>query len=136
MESMPMEMTPEVGGILAVITGVFLLVILVTYILGSLCVANIAKKLGMSFGLSFIMALIPIVNYVLMAQMAKKPLWWAILMLIPFVNIIILILVWMAISENMGKPSWWGVIIILVPIVNLVFFLMLTFAPAPVAKKA
>ncbi|MBI5778517.1 MAG: hypothetical protein HZA49_03565 [Planctomycetes bacterium] len=140
MEPMPMEMTPDqaaaVGGIVALISGVLLLVFLVAYILGSLCVANIAKKLGMSFGLSFIMAIIPIVNYVLMAQMAKKPLWWVILMLIPFVNIIVLILVWMAIAENMGKPSWWGVIIILVPIVNLVFFLMLTFAPAPVAKKA
>jgi len=140
MEPMPMEMTPDqaaaVGGIVALISGIFLLVFLVFYILGCLCVANIAKKLGMSFGLSFIMALIPIANMVLLAQMAKKPIWWVILMLIPLVNLIIFIIIWMAIAENMGKPSWWGVIITLVPVVGLIFFLMLTFAPAPAAKKA
>ena len=113
--------------------GIFLVVFLVFSVIGGLCVANIAKKLGMSFWTSFIMAIIPIANMVLLAQMAKKPLWWVILMLIPFVNIIILILVWMAIAERMGKPSWWGVMIILVPIANIVFFLMLTFADDPKA---
>ncbi len=127
----PDQMEMVGGGILAVIGGIFLLVSLVFYLLGCLGVANIAKKLGMSFWGSFVMALIPIANLILLAQMARKPIWWIILMLIPLVNIIIFILVWMAISGNMNKPSWWGVIIILVPLVGLIFFLMLVFAEAP-----
>jgi hypothetical protein len=133
-------MTPEQmqmmgGGILAVLGGIFLLVILVFSVIGGLCVANIAKKLGMSFWTSFIMAIIPIANMVLLAQMARKPIWWIVLMLIPLVNIVIFIIVWMAIAENMGKPSWWGVMLF-IPIVGLVFFLMLVFADAPKAVPA
>ena len=122
-------MATLIGGI--IILGVFL----VFYLVGCLCVANIAKKLGMSFWNSFIMAIIPIANMVLLAQMAKKPLWWVILMLIPIVNLIIFIIVWMAIAENMGKPSWWGVMLI-VPLIGLIFFLMLVFADVPKAVPA
>jgi hypothetical protein len=50
---------------------------------------------------------------------AKKPLWWIILCLIPLVNIIIFIIVWMAIAEARGKPNWWGILLI-VPVVGII----------------
>lgn len=132
----PEQMQAAMGMAVLLGLGIFLVIFLVLNTLGSLCVANIAKKLGMSFWGSFVMAFIPVANMVLLAQMAKKPIWWIVLMLIPIVNIAIFIIVWMAIAERMGKPSWWGVMITLVPIANIIFFLMLTFADAPVAKKA
>lgn len=100
---------------------------LVLYVLWALCLALIAKKIGRDFGTSFVMALIPIANLVLICQMAGKPVWWFILFFVPIVNIVIAILIWMAICEARGKPGWWGVIMVLIPIVNLVMFLILAF---------
>lgn len=54
-----------------------------------------------------------------MLGVAKKPMWWFLLFLIPLVNIVIAIMVWMAVAEARGKPNWWGVLMI-VPLVNLV----------------
>jgi hypothetical protein len=65
------------------------------------------------------MAWIPIVSIILMLNIAQKPLWWIILMLIPLVNIVIAIVVWMAIAEARGKPSWWGILLI-VPVVGII----------------
>jgi len=65
------------------------------------------------------LAWIPIVNIILMLNIAKKPLWWIILCLIPLVNIVVMIIVWMAIAEARGKPSWWGILLI-VPVVGII----------------
>ena len=64
-------------------------------------------------------AWIPILNLVLMLRVAKKPVWWIILALIPFVNIVIMVIVWMKIAMAVGKPEWLG-ILMLVPVVNLI----------------
>ena len=65
------------------------------------------------------LAWVPIANLVLMLQVAKKPLWWFLLFLIPVVNIVVSIMVWMAVAEARQKPNWWGILTI-VPVVNLV----------------
>jgi len=89
---------------------------------------KIAKKTGTPNGW---MAFVPILNLVLMCQCAGKPGWWFILLCIPLVNIIIMIIVWMAIAENCGRPAWWGVVIGLVPLVNLILMLVLAFGARP-----
>jgi hypothetical protein len=65
------------------------------------------------------LAWIPIANLVLMLNVAKKPMWWFILFLIPGVSLVMLVLVWMAIAEARGKPNWWGILMI-VPLANFV----------------
>ncbi len=65
------------------------------------------------------LAWIPIANLILMLNVAKKPMWWIVLFLIPIVNIVIAIMVWMAVAEARGKPSWWGILTI-VPVANLI----------------
>jgi type II secretory pathway component PulF len=65
------------------------------------------------------MAWIPIVNAFLMLQIAGEPMWWFILLLIPIVNIVIGIIVWMKIAEARNKPDWWG-LLLLVPFVNII----------------
>jgi hypothetical protein len=50
---------------------------------------------------------------------AKKPLWWFLLCLIPLVNVVMAIIIWMAVAEAVGKPNWWGILMI-VPLANLV----------------
>jgi hypothetical protein len=72
-------------------------------------------------------AIIPIYNFVVMLQIAQKPEWWIILMLIPFVNIIIGIIVAVAIAEKFGKSSGFAIGMILLPIV---FYPILAFGDA------
>jgi hypothetical protein len=45
--------------------------------------------------------------------------WWFLLFLIPLVNVVVAIMVWMAVAEARCKPNWWGILMI-VPLVNLV----------------
>lgn len=65
------------------------------------------------------LAWIPIVNIILMLNIAKKPIWWFILFFIPLVSIVMAIIVWMGIAEARNKPNWWGILLI-VPVVGLI----------------
>jgi len=112
------ERTPSAAGIAAM--GVMLLFMFLIfaafYVYFSLALQTIAKKTNTE---NAWLAWIPIINIILMLNIAKKPLWWIILCLIPFVNIVIGIIIWMAIAEARGKPSWWGILFI-VPVVQII----------------
>ena len=56
---------------------------------------------------------VPILNFILMLEIAGKDLWWIILMFVPCVNIVIYVIVWMGIAEAMNKPSWLGILMLL-----------------------
>ncbi|MFH1830695.1 MAG: DUF5684 domain-containing protein [Pseudomonadota bacterium] len=104
-----------------------IIVMLVIYVFWAYCLARIAVKTGMPLGKSFIWALIPIANFFLILKLGAKPMWWFVLLLIPIVNVVMMILIWIGIVEKLGKPAWWGVCIAIVPILNLILFLMLAF---------
>jgi hypothetical protein len=95
---------------------VYLICVLVLYVYFALALQVIAQKTNTENGW---LAWIPIVNIVLMCNIAKKPVWWIILCFIPLVNIVIFIILWMGIAEARNKPSWWGILLI-VPIANLI----------------
>lgn len=95
------------------------------YLFFAYCLKVIADKTGHSENSWW--AWIPIVQVLLMLQIADKPLWWIILFLIPLVNIVIAIIVMMAIAERRGKPSWIGILLI-VPLVNFFVLPYLAFA--------
>ncbi len=72
-------------------------------------------------------AIIPIYNYIVMIQIAGKPIWWIILCLIPFVNIIVMFIVCIAIAEKFGKGTGFGIGLALL---GFIFFLILGFGDA------
>src|SRR5690349_6678024 len=72
------------------------------YVYISYCLMVIAKKTGRTTDLR--MAWVPIAQIVLMCQIAKKPVWWVLLFLVPCVNIVIAVIIWMGIAEARGKP--------------------------------
>ena len=112
------QMNERAAGAAAV--GAMLLVMLVIfgafYVYGALALQTIARKTNTE---NPWLAWVPIVNIILMDNIAKKPGWWFILWLIPFVNLVIMIIVWMAIAEARGKPNWWGILLI-VPVVGII----------------
>ncbi len=65
------------------------------------------------------LAWIPLLNIILMLNIAQKPLWWILLFLVPLVNIVITVIVWMAMAKARQKPEWLGILII-VPLANFV----------------
>ena len=108
------------AGPFAALTGVMLLFVVVfglaAYVYMSLALQTIATKTGTA---NEWLAWIPIANLFLMLSVAKKPMWWFLLFLIPLANVVVAIMVWMAVAEARGKPNWWGILMI-VPLVNLV----------------
>lgn len=113
--------TPDAGagaamGIFAAAMLIPLIIGLVVYIYFALCLMTIAKKTNTP---NSWFAWIPILNIILMLQISKRPMWWIILMLIPLINIIVSIIVWMDIAVARNKPNWIGILMI-VPIANII----------------
>ena len=104
----------------AALAGTFMLFFLgvaaVMYVYVALALQTIATKTSTA---NAWLAWIPIVNIFLALAIAKKPMWWFILFLIPLVNIVMAVIVWMGIAEARQKPNWWGILMI-VPVANLI----------------
>lgn len=94
---------------------IFAVVTIVLWIYMAIAFMRIAAKTQTPNGW---LAWIPIANIALMLMIAKRPMWWVALLLIPFVNIVIFIIVSMDIAKNRGKPAWIGALMV-VPFVNL-----------------
>ncbi|HPD55381.1 MAG TPA: zinc ribbon domain-containing protein [Candidatus Paceibacterota bacterium] len=101
-----------------------LALMIIFYIYFAICLQTLAKKTNTSNGW---LAWIPVANVFLMIQIAQKPLWWFILLLIPIVNIVIGVILWMKIAERRGKPNWVGILII-VPVVGIIIPSYLAFS--------
>ncbi len=76
--------------------GIFALVIGVILIIANWKIYTKAGKPGWAI-------LIPIYNFIVLLEIVGKPWWWLLLMLIPFVNIILAILVTNLLSKSFGK---------------------------------
>ena len=92
-----------------------LIISVASYIIFALPLYTMGKKIGTA---NAWFAFVPILNLLLMLEIAGKDLWWIILMFVPCINIVVLILVWMGIAEAMDKPDWLG-LLMLVPVVNI-----------------
>jgi hypothetical protein len=92
------------------------LFVLAIYIYMALAVKTIADKTNTE---NSWLAWVPIANVILLLNIAKKPVWWIILFLIPLVNIVIAILVWIGVAEARQKPGWLGALMI-VPVLNFI----------------
>jgi hypothetical protein len=103
------------GGFMALFAAMWIF-ILAIYIYSAICYMAVAKRTNTPNGW---FAFIPVLNMILMLQIAKRPLWWIILMILPIVNIVIAIIILVDILKVLRRPAWW-VILMLIPIVNLV----------------
>jgi uncharacterized membrane protein YhaH (DUF805 family) len=63
--------------------------------------------------------LIPIYNLYVMCKIAGRPGWWVILLLIPFVNLIFIIILDIDIAKRFGKGVGFGIGLLLLPFIFL-----------------
>ena len=89
---------------------------LVVFIYLGFCLYKIAQNCGEKESAWW--AFVPIVQVFLMLKVARKPLWWFLLFLVPIVNIIFLAITWVHIAQNCGASGVWGVLAV-IPILNL-----------------
>lgn len=102
-------------------------VTVIAYIYFALALQTIATKTNTAHGW---WAWIPLLQIILSINVARKPIWWIALCLIPFVNWVVLILIWMGIAQARNRPSWWG-ILLMVPLVNFIIVGILAWSDNP-----
>lgn len=72
-------------------------------------------------------AIIPIYNYVVMIEIIGKPMWWLVLLLVPYVNFVGIILVNLELAKRFGKSTGFAILMVFLPFVA---FPMLGFGDA------
>jgi hypothetical protein len=115
---------PDVDALMGTFLLVFLVVFVAIYAFVAFCFQKIAEKTGTENGW---WAWIPILNVVLMLNIAGRPIWWIILFFIPLVGIVIAIVVLVDILKALNKSPWL-VIGLLIPGVNFIVLGYLAFA--------
>lgn len=75
--------------------------------------------------------LVPIYNAVVYLRIAGKPWWWLLLMLIPFVNIVIMIMATISFAKAFGKDVGYAIGLMLL---GFIFYPMLAFGSATYTK--
>jgi uncharacterized protein DUF5684 len=71
--------------------------------------------------------IIPIYNLYVWCKIVGRPWWWILLMLIPFVNFIILIILFIDLAKSFGKGVGFGIGLLLL---SVIFFPILGFGSA------
>ena len=113
----------NVAGVIGAIFGVMMLVylaVIVLMIAGMWMVFSKAGKPGWA-------AIVPIYNLIVLLEIVGKPLWWILLCLIPFVNIVIFILVAIELAKVFGKGVGFAMGLVFLP---FVFYPVLGFGSA------
>ncbi len=63
--------------------------------------------------------IVPIYNIIELLEIIGKPIWWILLLFIPFVNIVFIIWIYNMLSKSFGKSEGFTVGLILLPIIFL-----------------
>lgn len=112
--------TAAAGGLALLAGGMFLfimLVILVVYVVYALSLMKIANRTNTP---NAWFAWIPILNLILMLQIANRPMWWLIFFLVPILNIagiVLAFVIWVDIAKRLGKSAVFGILAALIPII-------------------
>lgn len=61
--------------------------------------------------------IVPIYNWIVILEIAGKPIWWILLLLIPCVNVIVMLLIWIDVAKAFGQGAGFGIgLLLLSPI--------------------
>ncbi len=112
-----------IGAFLGIGIGLFFIIFFAVFFLVIASFWKIFKKAGQPGWAS----VIPIYNIVVLLHIVKKPIWWVILMFIPFVNIIVIIIAVHNLSKAFGKGVGFTIGMLFLP---FIFYPMLGFGKA------
>jgi len=105
-----------------VATGVVLVLALVSslvgYLLGTLPVWGVLKKASHPDAPAW-GAFVPVYNTYCLLKVVGRPWWWLLLLLVPFVNIVVLVVVYHDLSRSFGHGAGFTVGLVLLSVVFL-----------------
>ena len=107
-------------GAIGAVGGILYLAIIILLIVSGWKIFEKAGKPGWAY-------IIPIYNIIVLLEIVGKPIWWIILFLIPFVNIIVAIIVLHGLSTKFGKGAGFTVGLLLL---GFIFMPILAFGDA------
>lgn len=55
-------------------------------------------------------SVVPIYNYYVMLQIVGRPAWWLLLMLVPFVNFVVMVIIALDLAKAFGKSEAFGIV--------------------------
>ena len=126
------------GGMALLAGGMFLFImlfILVIYVAMAISLMKIANRTNTP---NAWFAWIPILNLILMLQIAQRPMWWLVFFLVPIINIVGVVLsfvIWVDIAKRLGKSAVFGVLAALIPIIFMPY-LAFSGSDTPPAQPA
>jgi len=129
--------TASAAAILGFMAVFMLGVLIVTYVISALCLGRIFAKAGVESWKAWV----PIYNNWVMLELGGQKGFWAILSLVPFVNIVSVVFMYIAmyhIGRSFGKDDMFVVLAILLPLVWMIWLAVdhSTWKGAPVAANA
>lgn len=71
--------------------------------------------------------LIPVYNMYILMQISGKPGWWAILLFVPLIGVVVYLFAMLSLAKKFGKSELYGVGLLLLP---MIFFPLLAFGKA------
>ena len=71
--------------------------------------------------------LVPFYNIIILLQIIEKPIWWLLMMFIPFVNIYFAVVISIELAKKFNKETGFGIGLVFLP---FVFYPMLAFGDA------
>lgn len=75
-------------------------------------------------------AFVPILNTLLLIQMAGKSWKWFWLLLIPFVNYVVFFILWINVAKNCDQNGFWG-FLVMWPLINIIPLFILAMSTRP-----
>lgn len=62
-------------------------------------------------------AIVPIYNTYIILKIGDNPWWYLLLLLVPLVNLLVGIKMWIDVAESFGLGIWWGLGLAILPII-------------------
>lgn len=112
------------SGPFAIIQSYAWLIMAAGYVLCAWLQSRIARKTGPEENAWW--AYVPIMNTFLLIKMADKPMWWFLLLLVPLVNIVTFVMLWISVAQRAGQAGFWG-FLAMVPGANLAALIVMAF---------
>jgi len=114
------DFSDDGGGIVGAIGGLIYLAFMVLMVASLWKIYDKAGEPGWA-------AIIPIYNVIVLLKIVGRPIWWLLLLMIPFVNFIIAILVMIDLAKSFGQGAGYGLGLVFLP---FIFSPMLAFGDA------
>lgn len=112
----------EAAGVFAIL-GVFLALLAVSYIIRSYALSKIFEKAGQQGWKAWV----PVYNHWILLQLGGQAGWWSLMLFVPFVNIVAIVFLYMAMYYVGLKLQKTAVFLLLALLLPIVWYLWLAF---------